>query len=612
MLESQLTTPNSIDTSRQLDRTAATGSTQTLLVNVVTRNYDGSTSDSPQLGLLYIATLLRDQGHPVSVAIGDNLFPRVTDFIASTSSQPAIVGFYANSDNIFEVYRILEFIRKQYPDVRTILGGPLANVSFSTLIERNDVDFVAIGDGEYLMLELIESLNASAADFGRIDGLVWKQDGRAIVNKPRTTFRNLDELPIPDRDLYPTQNFGVRSQIVTSRGCGFRCTFCFESTNRKYRAHSAQRVVDEIKYLQDRYRTRYFSFVDDIFTTNHKRVRELCELFHAQLSPHKNFVFYCEARVDTLARFPDLIPLMQDAGLVRIQIGTESGDQSVVNAYKKQITLDDVRTAVAQCNDAEVLSVFTNFIIGGALETQESFQATSDFAIELLELAPGRLECNTTFLSPYPGTDIALRPHSYEIDILDREFVTGLSDDHIFVETLSLPKEEILELEHDFRQRFAHRMQELIPTLPLKLVLQHLEMRNHGLATRWSDHLAGDPIFRCLGRFSASRNYFGARMANGICDQSTLIPQRTFSLREVRNGQLTWSLRRRTIEFRKFEYWIIEHCSGKVSVSDIAQRAMHDWGFDQPEHTMKKSIMSYLSELASEGLVVFRKIPTRV
>src|SRR5262249_10185893 len=149
-------------------------------------------------------------------------------------------------------------------------------------------------------------------------------------------------------------------------------------------------------------------------------------------------------------RHPDLVPMMKEAGLTRIQIGTESGSQQVIDAYKKAITIEQILATVRQCNDAKVLSIFTNFIIGGALENEQSFIQTLELAKQLLDLAPGRLECNTTFLSAYPMTDIQLNPESYQVKILDPDFVTGLSDDHIFVETEALSKSQIIELAQVF------------------------------------------------------------------------------------------------------------------------------------------------------------------
>lgn len=578
-----------------------------ILVNAISRNYDGSLSESPQLGLLYIATLVRNNGYPVKILAGDDLFTSITTNISLTNG-PVLLGFYTNSDNITEVKRLAYYSKMVMPSIRIVFGGPLANVDYERMISSKYLDFVAFGDGEYLTLELMAKMDRGELEFPEISGLVWKHpNGETVVNQPRSTFRDLDQLPIPDRSLYPLDRLGLRSQIVTSRGCGFRCTFCFESTNRKYRSHSPDRVIEEIRELKAQYGTRYFTFVDDVFTTDHKRVRELCERFLTEFKPHEDFFWYCESRVDTLAKFPDLVPLMQKAGLVRIQIGTESGSQAVIDAYRKQIKLSEIEEAVAQCVEAGVLSVFTNFIIGGALDTEETLAETRDFALKLLRLAPGRLEINTTFLSPYPGTDIALRPDAYRIRVLDDEFVTGLSDDYIFAETYDLSKEKILNIEREFMLEFRSAMFAQIPDLEIELLLEHLAMNKHGLRTRWSDLLRSDPILGCAGKLLMSHSYDRRSQADEGLLEDTLVPLRTFSLRDWRNGSYFWHLRRKHLTMNAYEFRLLELCGGKLTVAEIIDRAVQYWNGNVDRQQIARDVKAFLTQLSHEALLVFRQ-----
>ena len=277
--------------------------------------------------------------------------------------------------------------------------------------------------------------------------------------------------------------------------------------------------------------------------------------------------------------------------------------------HEDMVCVDDAIIAVQQCNDAKVLSVFTNFILGGALETAESIQATQAFALELIRTAPGRLECNHTYLSPYPGTDIALRPKAYDIEILDKEFVTGLSDDHIFVETKELSKREILAAGAAFNAAIAKQMKDLIPSLPLSLTLHHLEMRNHGLLTRWSDLFAADGILTCLSRLTGSNDYYGPKQMSSEADLSRLVPQRTFSLRGLTSGKFCWPLRNRQFDLGPFEEWVLEHCSGKLTILEIAQRAVGTFKYDAPVTEVSDGIYSFIKDLSREGLIVFRTLP---
>ena len=76
---------------------------------------------------------------------------------------------------------------------------------------------------------------------------------------------------------------------------------------------------------------------------------------------------------------------------------------------------------------------FTNFIVGGAIESYDSLEKTEQLIIELFSIAPHRMDIGTNFLSPYPGTDIRENPDSYEIKINDREMIKGPSDEYIFI-----------------------------------------------------------------------------------------------------------------------------------------------------------------------------------
>jgi hypothetical protein len=360
-------------------------------------------------------------------------------------------------------------------------------------------------------------------------------------------------------------------------------------------------------YLQEEYGTTYFAFVDDIFTQKPARLKKLCNLMAQRFRPHENLFWYCESRVDSLAKNPDLVPMMREAGLTRIQIGTESGSQQVIDAYKKAVTLTQIRTAVDQCNTAGVLSVFTNFIIGGALETEQTFQQTFDLAKELLLRAPGRFECNTTFLSPYPMTDIQRNPDSYGVRILDPEFETGLSDDHIFAETKDVPKPRILELARTFHQEMALEMLDIIAKMPADLMLEHLRLNDHCLQTQWSDLLRADEIIKGWSRHLRASSVYQTlidRCGNADC----AIPQRTFSMRRCKNGILDWAHRRRRIEFNEYELYLVEHCAGKLTVGEIIDRAFDYWKGEVSRDELRRDVIPYLQSLADELLLVFRHL----
>jgi radical SAM superfamily enzyme YgiQ (UPF0313 family) len=581
-----------------------------ILVNCVNRNYNGSIDRYPQLGLVYIATAAQKHGFHTQIAAGEQLHDTLAGLLATSPS--ALVGFYVNSDNQIEVMRLIQEAKRESALAWTIAGGPVANVAAEELLACRELDFIGRGDGEFLIVELLEKLREQAEQsltypqVGNILGLTYRDpDGHVVRNQDRPPLLDLDLYSAPDRSLYPEQHPAITSHIVTSRGCGFKCTFCFESTNRRYRAHSPQRVIDEMLQLKEQYGTTYFSFVDDVFTQNPTRLEVLCDLMLKNFKPHTDLFWYCESRVDMLDRQRQLLPMMKEAGLTRIQIGTESGSQAVIDAYKKAITVEQIYSAVEQIEKCKVLSVYTNLIIGGALETEKTFAETLGMVERLYHLAPGRFECGNSFLSPYPGTDIAMHPDTYEVRVIDPEFVTGLSDDYIFCETYSLRKERILEMQTELISLVARCMSEITPHLEPSLVLQHLRMKKSNLLTDWAQVLSQDPILAAFGRFMSTRHYL-SYMDPEDAASAEAIPMRTFNTGSVRQDVLHWEVPSCTVEFSAFEKVLVEMCAGKLTVKELVDRANRSplrpgGGCTVPE------VIEYLNSLAGEMLLVYRR-----
>lgn len=525
-----------------------------VLANIVLRSENGEIRDPSQLGLLFIGTVSSRAGYSVEIFTGENLIKKISQSICESE---ALLGFYTNSDNILEVLRTCHYIKILHPHIKTILGGPLANADAENLIIHTSVDFVGRGDGEYLVLDLLNTLASGENAFHQIDGLVYKDNLRVIHNKPRVLNKKLDDLPIPDRSLDPERAHISPAMLSTSRGCGFKCTFCYESTNRQYRYNSPAYVIKEMKYLRENFGIKYFSFTDDIFTTHQKRLLEICDLMKKEFTPGVDLHWFCEARVDTLSRHANLIDEMKNAGLIRIQIGVESGDQNVVNLYKKEITLDEVRSTVKKLNEVGVLSIYTNFIIGGANESQDSFLKSLDFMVELMHMAPGRMECGTCYLSPYPGTDIRLRPDIYGISLIDEEMVTGTSLGGIFVETNELDMEQIKIYKHTFVRALYDTMKDIAKKINITLIRDHLIARRDGMATSWSDYFVRDEILNAWYNFLVSENYFFAHVGGDRKQLDFIFPVRCFSKETIVNNKLHWELRNINLEFSEIEYFVL-------------------------------------------------------
>src|SRR5690606_11736240 len=255
------------------------------------------------------------------------------------------------------------------------------------LAHHPDIDLVCVGESDVTFLEIIERLRQGQSLSG-IAGTVYRS-GAAIERAPeRESIRNLDALASPHR-------YFATHIVMTSRGCPWACTFCGAETSwgRGFRGHSVPYVRDALESLLPRLRVKMVQVKDDTFTTNKKRVIELCRGIRER---KLNFLWSCDTRVDVLSE--ELLYEMRLAGCQRLSLGVESGSQRILDAIHKRITKEEILEAVEM---AKKYGVHVRFymMLGNRGETAETFRET----LEFLELARPH-QYIFSCLSVYPGT----------------------------------------------------------------------------------------------------------------------------------------------------------------------------------------------------------------
>jgi len=310
----------------------------------------------PPLGLMYIASILRKEGHEVVIVDGSGpmLEHRV---MYAFQWKPEVVGITGTTLVCNHVIDVARFIKRARPETKIIVGGPHATVMPETFLESPDIDCVVRGEGEITMPEILR------------DGIAKKlYDGKLI--------EDMDSLPFPAWDLVDKKYLSrKRSQIMSSRGCPFNCSFC-QPTQRmifgsKVRRRSASNVVSEMKVLKDKYGVKMFDFIDDTFTAN----AGWCLEFAEKVKPLK-VRFTCSTRVDAVSE--EIMMNLKGAGLYRATFGIESGSQKILSFYNKGVTVEQNYEAIAMCKK---LGIQTRalLMVGSPNETAEDIEATKRF-----------------------------------------------------------------------------------------------------------------------------------------------------------------------------------------------------------------------------------------
>ncbi len=331
----------------------------------------------PNLGIGYIASVLQSKG--VNIKIHD---VSATGEISSELNKISpIVGISSNSFNFSNAKSIAQEIKKTNPHTKIVLGGPQATLFPIDILNNPEFDIVCIGEGENTFLELLDSLDKP----DQVKGIAFREKNSIILNPRREIIKDLDSIPFPARNLMPMERYfspmsnGLSYDIlITSRRCPFRCTYCAPIGEKKFRKRSPENVADEIEELISEFGIRFIQFYDDSFSVNKKKVIALCDEINKR---GLDFKWDARTRVDIVDT--KLLEKMKGAGCVRIRYGVESGDPRILGLMNKDITLDQVREAVALTKQIGGMETLSYFMIGFPGESLESTMKTISLAREL-------------------------------------------------------------------------------------------------------------------------------------------------------------------------------------------------------------------------------------
>lgn len=338
----------------------------------------------PPLGLCYIASFLERAGYSVSIIDGEVLNLSIKQVAEEVSAiNPHIVGITSTTLTYSHAISVAQEIKSLDSDIEIVLGGPHISAIKSGVL-MDTVDYAVYGEGEITFIDLMEHLDGKkkAED---IDGLIYKENDRIIVNHPREYIKDVDTIPYPARHLLPdlrlyvpnAQNYRrlPSTSMITSRGCPFNCYFCDHSTfGRIFRGHSPSYVVGELEEIISKYGIKDVWFTDDTFTVDKNRVLNICDEI---IERGVDISWNCLGRVDNVDSA--MLKKMRDAGCWMIAYGIETGNQKVMDYIKKGTTLEQVRKAVFWTKQAG-LKAKGFFMLGHPIDTIETINQTINFS----------------------------------------------------------------------------------------------------------------------------------------------------------------------------------------------------------------------------------------
>ena len=321
--------------------------------------------------------------------------------------KPDLIGFSVLSFNYLQASKMAEFIKENYNIIKIIFGGVHVTLMPEEVIENKDVDIVCIGEGEYVLKEILDK----ELDCKDVNGIWYKKDGKIIKNKDRKLTENLDKLPYPDWDDFELKKYFLINDnhlpIMASRGCPYNCTYCSNHALKKkligkyVRFRSVDNVIKEIELRIKQYYgigMRYLFFYDDTFILNKDFVLEFCRKFK-----EKGFDKKIKWNINVRANLVDeeIIKNLKEASCYEVRMGIEAGNEDIRNnLYKRGMTEEQIYNSIKIIKKYG-LHLRVQFIVGAPYDSIETMNESYKMARKInadYTLFP--------ILMPLPATEI--------------------------------------------------------------------------------------------------------------------------------------------------------------------------------------------------------------
>ena len=298
-------------------------------------------------GLANLMGVLKTYGHEYKLFI----ISEEKDIIKSLKEfKPDLLGFTTVTGGQYPSFNLARYIKK-HMDVLTVFGGPHVTMFPEESIREDCVDIICRGEGEIPLIELINAIENNE-DYSKIENLWVKKDGEIVRNEIRDLMQDLDKLPMPDRSQYlkyPIVRDLPLKRFLAGYGCPHQCSFChnaiflkeiFKGKGCYLRKKSVDRVLKEIKEVQEISCMKRVHFHDDNFNYHKEWLEEFCNRYSKEIG----IPWSCSIRVDTITE--PIVKMMHGAGCVGVISGIETHNERIRNdVLDKRLTNEDFERA---------------------------------------------------------------------------------------------------------------------------------------------------------------------------------------------------------------------------------------------------------------------------
>ena len=395
-----------------------------LKVLYVFTNIDGMHYDNYHFGLATLVSVTKNLGHDVQLSLLSNR-EHYSDYSKIIKEfKPDVVGFSAVSSQFPFCKELAQIAKDNLPNVITIAGGVHPTLSPDSLLDGDSIDGFIRGEAEEAIVDFLINVS-NGLDYKKTDNYAYVENGKVVSNELKPLVKDLDELPLPDKEIYPYYENTIKligsAPFFFTRGCPYTCTYCMNQSfadlygrKRNFpRYRSPESCIQEIEDVVVRHHKdiEYIFIGDDIFGPNLKWRKEFCDKYKERILQKFGTKFMVLLRVE-MCQNDETLKALKDAGAFRIFFGVESGDEAQRReVLDRKMTDKTITTAFDNCHKNGLETLAVN-IIGFPGETEEMIKSTVKLNRELKMSSSG-----VNIFYPYHGTPLG--DHCFENDLVD-------------------------------------------------------------------------------------------------------------------------------------------------------------------------------------------------
>ena len=361
------------------------------------------------IGLGYISAVLKAKDHRVT-CIDLNYDDHPDELLTETiiRIKPEVICTGGLSLSFRPIREIVTTVRAIDKGIKVIIGGGIITSAPALMFHALQPDFIVIGEGEETIVELMSALEQRNYDYSTIKGIGYHNGDSFELTGPRPLIEDIETIPFPDYEGLQIERYIARQRtdeffyykldnpraldVLASRSCAMKCTFCFNPAGSKYRQRSLPNFFREVEMLIDRYHINLLFVADEMLSANKNRLFEFCE----GIKKYK-LLWKCQLRVDAVDE--DILRLMKASGCYYISYGLESADDKVLKSMRKKITIRQIEKALETTRKLGI-GIQGNFIFGDPAETRKTVQNTFEWWKKHYFYM-----INLQYLRPFPGCE---------------------------------------------------------------------------------------------------------------------------------------------------------------------------------------------------------------